>query len=87
MKRTTIYLEPDLEIRLQLEARLRRTHMAEIIREALREYLDKRLRGLPPGAGKFESDFKDTAENTEAVLAETGFGEGIDWHRSGYRRR
>lgn len=75
MKRTTIYLEPDLEIRLQLEARHRRTPMAEIIREALTEYLEKRPRALPPGAGEFDSGFTDTAGRTDVVLDETGFGE------------
>jgi predicted transcriptional regulator len=75
LKRTTIYLEPELEIRLQLQARLRRTPMSEIIREALRQYLEKRPRSLPPGAGEFDSGLADTAERTDAVLAETGFGE------------
>ena len=73
MKRTTIYLDPELEVRLQLEAMQRKTPMAEIIREALREYLEQRPRKLPPGKGEFDSGMADTAERADEVLAETGF--------------
>ncbi|HXV59719.1 MAG TPA: CopG family transcriptional regulator [Vicinamibacteria bacterium] len=75
MKRTTIYLEPELEVRLQLEAKQRKIPMAEIVREALRQYLDKSPKRLPPGAGEFESAFTDTSERVDEVLTETGFGE------------
>ena len=75
MKRTTIYLEPELEVRLQLEARKRKTPMAEIIRAALRECLDRQPSEPPPGAGEFDSGFTDTAVRVDEVLAETGFGE------------
>ncbi len=74
MKRTTIYLDPELEVRLQLEAMQRKTPMAEIIRKALREYLEKRPRKLPPGEGEFDRGLADTADRADEVLAETGFG-------------
>lgn len=78
MKRTTIYLDPDLETRLQHEAMQLRKPMAEIIRQALREYLDKRTRELPPGEGAFDSGRTDTAERAEEVLSESGFGQTED---------
>ncbi len=44
MKRTTIYLDPELEILLKLEAMRRKQPMAEVIREALREKLSSQPR-------------------------------------------
>lgn len=78
MKRTTVYLDPEIEIQLQLEAMQRKTPMAEIIREALRDYLGKRPKRLPPGAGEFESGVSNTAERVDEALAESGFGETRD---------
>lgn len=78
MKRTTIYLDPALEIRLHLEAKLRGIAMAEIIREALRAHLERTPQSLPPGAGEFDSAFTDTAERADAILTETGFGDVKD---------
>ena len=78
MKRTTVYLDPEIEVQLQLEAIQRKKPMAEIIREALREYLAQKPRKLPPGAGEFDSGFTDTAERVDEVLAESGFGEPRD---------
>lgn len=74
MKRTTIYLEPDLEVRLKVEMLRRKQPMAELIREALRAFLTREPHRAPPGAGAFASRLTDTAERAEAVLAETGFG-------------
>lgn len=76
MKRTTIYLEPDLEAMLKAESLRRKQPMAELIREAVREYLLRRRAAPPPGAGAFASGAGDTAERSEEVLAETGFGAG-----------
>lgn len=75
MRRTTIYLEPEIEVRLQLEARKRNAPMAEIIRTALREYLDRQPEAPPPGGGEFDSGLTDTADRVDEILAETGFGE------------
>ena len=75
MKRTTLYLEPDLEIRLKLEAMKRKKPMAEVIREALRAYFEQKPQAIPPGAGAFESGHVDTAERAEELLGESGFGE------------
>ena len=60
MKRTTIYLDSDLEVRLKIESMRRRQPMAEMIREALRAHLDEHRVGPPPGAGEFDSGHADT---------------------------
>jgi plasmid stability protein len=74
MKRTTIYLDPELEILLKLEALRRKQSMAEVIRETLRSQLTSRPKRLPPGAGAFDSGHTDTAERAEELLSELGFG-------------
>lgn len=74
MKRTTIYLEPQLEILLKLEVLRQRRPMAEIVREAVLAYVTREPRPAPPGAGAFSSGKTDTAERADDVLAETGFG-------------
>lgn len=73
MRRTTIYLEPELEILLKLEAARRKAPIAEIIREALRSHLKGRAPATPPGAGAFDSGHTDTAERAEEILGESGF--------------
>jgi hypothetical protein len=75
MKRTTIYLDPEIEVLLKLEALRRRQPMAEVIREALRELFAGRTPQSPPGIGEFESGHADTADRSEQVLDELAFGE------------
>ena len=74
MRRTTIYLDPELEVLLKLEATRRNQSMADLIREALRVHLADRQAGPPPGAGAFDSGHEDTAERHEELLEELGFG-------------
>ena len=74
MKRTTIYFDPELEAQLMAETLRRNQPMAELIREAVREYIVRTRPAPPPGAGAFASDRFDTAERSEEILAETGFG-------------
>ncbi|HVR99345.1 MAG TPA: CopG family transcriptional regulator [Thermoanaerobaculia bacterium] len=76
MKRKAIYLDPDLEVLLKLEATRRGKPVDELLREALRTYLREVPRQPPPGAGAFESGISDTAERNEQVLEELGFGRG-----------
>ena len=76
MRRTTIYLEPDLEVLLKLEMQRRKQPMAEIIREALRAFLRREPGKAPPGAGAFASGRKETAAKAEEILTRTRFGEG-----------
>jgi hypothetical protein len=75
MKRTTIYLEPDLELLLERETRKRGQPMAALIREALREFLTRDPVSGPPGAGAFNSGRRDTASDPDAALIDSGFGE------------
>ena len=51
MKRTTIYLDADLEAQLKMETLRRKRPMAELIREAVQEYLVRGKPAPPPGAG------------------------------------
>lgn len=74
MRRTTVYLEPELEVLLKQEAARRKTPMADLIRDALRQYLHPDAGRLPPGAGAFSSGRRTTAGRAEQVLARTGFG-------------
>jgi len=75
MKRTTIYLEPELEVLLKLEMLRRRQPMAEIVREAVYAYVTREPRNAPPGAGEFASGRTDTAARADRVLQDTGFGQ------------
>ncbi len=75
MRRTTVYLEPDLEVMVKLEAMRSHRSIAEILREALRAYLSSRPPQVPPGAGGFDSGETDTADRAEEVLGELGFAE------------
>lgn len=75
MKRTTIYLEPELEVLLKLEVLKQGRPMAEIVREAVAAYVVREPQRHPPGAGAFASEFTDTASRVDQVLADTGFGE------------
>lgn len=75
MKRTTVYLESDLELRLKAEAQRLGRPMAELIREALRRHLDQAPAPRPTRAGAFSSGHSDTASRVDEILKETGFGE------------
>lgn len=74
MKRTTIYLDPDLEVLLKLEVLRQKRPMAALIREAVHAYVTREPRTAPPGAGAFASGHSDTADRAEEVLVETKFG-------------
>lgn len=74
MKRTTVYLDPELELLVKAEMRRQKRPMAELIRAALRAYLGRGTSDFPPGAGAFRSGRRRTAERAESVLARTGFG-------------
>lgn len=74
MRRTTVYLEPELEVLLKLATQREKRSMADLIREAVRTYVTREPRTGPPGAGEFASGRADTAERVDEVLAKTGFG-------------
>jgi hypothetical protein len=87
MKRTTIYLEPELEVLLKLEMLRQKRPMAEIVREAVHAYVSRERRSAPPGAGDFGSGRDDTADRSEEILTKTGFGESADTTRVARRTR
>jgi hypothetical protein len=74
MKRTTIYLDAELEVLLKLEMLRQKRPMAELVREAVQAYVTREPRQAPPGAGAFTSGRSDTAGRVDEILAETGFG-------------
>jgi len=73
MKKTTLYLEPDLDHALGRMAAAQHASKAEVIRSALREAVRHVERpritaiGLAHGPG-------DVADDVDRHLAETGFG-------------
>ena len=75
MKRTTLYLDAELELRLKRETRRQKRPMADLVREAISQYLGATPVRQPPGAGAFSSRRKDTASKTEEALRSTRFGE------------
>jgi len=74
MKRTTIYLDPELEVLVKLEVLRQGRPMAEIVREAVQAYVTREPRRVPPGAGAFASGHADTATRAEKLLAKGDFG-------------
>jgi hypothetical protein len=74
MRRTSIYLDPELEVLLKLEMRRQKRPMAEIVREAVQAYVTREPRQGPPGAGAFSSGRSDTALRVDDILRATGFG-------------
>jgi hypothetical protein len=74
MKRTSVVLDPELEVSLKLEALRQRRPSSELVREALRAYLAVRQQTPELSwIGGFESQAGDVAERAEEEL--DGFGE------------
>ena len=74
MKRTTLYLDAELEVLLKLEVLRQGRPMAELVREAVQAYVTREPRQVPPGAGAFASGHRDTADKVDQLLSKTGFG-------------
>jgi predicted transcriptional regulator len=74
MLRTTVYLETETDLLLKQEAMRRKQPVAQLIREALDGYLNRKGARLPRGVGAFDSGHADTAERAEEILR-TGFGQ------------
>lgn len=87
MKRTTIYLEPELEVLLKMEMLRQGRPMAELVREAVQAYVTREPRKTPPGAGAFDSGRTDTASRVDEILAETGFGQPARSRKAGGARK
>lgn len=70
VKRTTIFLEPELLKAAQTAARREGRSFAAVVREALVSYLNKPTQGgtLPSLTGKFASGHSDTSVRVDELL-------------------
>ena len=69
MKRTTVFLEEALLRRARQLARREGRSFAQVVREALAQYLAAgRPRRLPSIAGKYRSGYTDTSERVDELL-------------------
>ena len=74
MRKTSVYIEADVDAALARRAVAEGTTKAALIRQALREAASVRLRVKPRGGGVFAGP-ADLAERADEHLAATGFGE------------
>lgn len=74
MKKTSIYIEPDIDVALARRAAAEGTTKAELIRQALREAAGRSLRVKPQARGVFKGS-ADLATHADEHLAGSGFGE------------
>jgi len=74
MRKTSIYIEPEVDVALTRRAAREGTTKAEVIRRALRDAAGDSLRLKPRARGVFAGP-PDLAANTDAHLAASGFGE------------
>ncbi len=74
VKKTSIYIEPEVDVALTRRAAREGTTKAALIRAALREAAAASLRVKPRARGVFSGP-GDLAERTDDHLADTDFGE------------
>lgn len=74
MKKTSIYIEPDIDVALARRAAAEGTTKAELIRRALRAATGGSLRVKPRARGVFSGP-ADLSARTDEHLAESRFGE------------
>ena len=74
LKKTSIYIDPDVDVALTRRAVAEGKTKAEVIREALRSAASGSLRVKPKGIGVFSGP-GDLSGRVDEHLAETGFGE------------
>jgi predicted transcriptional regulator len=68
MVKTTVYLDADLAVTIRQLATSEGRAPAELIREALAEYVRRRKRPAIPGLGEFDSGHADTSQKAEQIL-------------------
>ena len=71
MRRTTIFLDPDLLRRAQEEAQREGRSFAGLVREAVAAYLDRgqvESQRVPSITGRFASGQSDTSERADELL-------------------
>lgn len=74
MKKTSLYLDPELDERLARRAEDEGLSKAEFIRRGLERLVSPSTRPRPQGAGIIKGGPGDWAANDERYLSETGFG-------------
>ncbi len=74
MRKTSIYIEPEVDIALARRAAREGTTKAEVVRNALRDAARGSLGVKPRARGVFAGP-EDLARNVDEHLAATGFGE------------
>jgi hypothetical protein len=74
MKKTSIYIDPDVDRALGRRAVAEGTTKAAVIRDALADAAAPATRAKPRACGVFDGP-GDLSEDVERYLAETGFGE------------
>lgn len=73
MRKTSIYIEDEIDLALARRAASEGKTKAEVIRIALREAAAPALHIRPRAAGVFDGPV-DLAENADARLVDSGFG-------------
>lgn len=74
MKKTSIYIDDDVDVALARRAAAEGTTKAELIRQALRDAAGRSLRVKPRARGVFSGPV-NLASNADEHLAASGFGE------------
>ena len=74
MKKTSIYIEPEVDVALARRAAAEGTTKAELIRQAPRDAAEGSLRVKPRARGVFAGP-TDLAARADEHLADSGFGE------------
>lgn len=74
MKKTSIYIEPQVDVALARRAAAEGTTKAELIRQALREAAGRSTRVKPRARGVFNGP-ADLAARVDEHLSDSGFGE------------
>jgi hypothetical protein len=75
MKKTSLYIEPEVDTALTRKAEAQGISKAELIRRALREMAEDAPRPRLVGIGSIKGGPTDVSENVDHYLAITGFGE------------
>jgi hypothetical protein len=74
MRKTSIYIEPEVDMALARRAAAEGTSKAELIRRALRDAASRSVRVKPRARGVFDGP-TDLAAHADDHLADSGFGQ------------